>query len=767
MASAEQSQGHIATKGQGHGLLGEKFTCLICGQEGLSEEQMRAHVLLEHVENNICCPFCDLSGITADEMNVHINSVHFNDFTNSGNKNVMNESGDLTKNVTRKDDPDKFGLEHGGAIPKTTTGKGLLKHSQSLDQSPKKSPSKKSSNMKTSHSESNLTRRGKLQLNFESVNEPGPSRMVRESTCPESLWSSLSSHSVRSSMSSHTIRESSSYDMIDSSNASVNDSEQNVRFRLQSSIQSQNDVIMEESQDNNNLPLQPNLNQVLQPDINDNVEPDINSNMPAGFSCPLCQFITSSENLIQAHVNMAHVDVLSPARPRPGAGHPMSSPSIRTTSDDTKTIDETTVTSTQNGNIDEYPCPICMRIFNNSGELSLHVNQEHSQIFSPDKPCRGLDEASAAGPSVYHCPVCEMEFYEKSRLEAHVNGHFSAEQTPIQERTDKLIAQALQEKETDLANHEEEKEFQKLQAMYGMGDGKPFKKAYETNLERAVANGDITVVEYHERKNGFKYANSQGRDDGSSCTKGVIQRLQEYYRTPTHGVSKSWLCTTIDHYAASYGDKGWGCGYRNFQMLLSALMTDPLYSKILLNHGRPQMPSIPKIQRLIETAWEKGFDKQGCDQLGGRVVNTVKWIGATEIVATLSSLSVKCKLLDFHNPSGPNGTHPKLFEWVKHYFEKTAAFKPPLYLQHQGHSRTIVGVEELKDKSIRLLIFDPSVRKKQMQLFHSIVNANLMRTLRKSLDNLKAKQYQIVAVVGILSEHEYKDHKTIQSERLS
>lgn len=43
-----------------------------------------------------------------------------------------------------------------------------------------------------------------------------------------------------------------------------------------------------------------------------------------------------------------------------------------------------------------------------------------------------------------------------------------------------------------------------------------------------------------------------------------------------------------------------------------------------------------------------------------------------------------------------------------------------------------------------------------MQLFHSIVNANLMRTLRKPLENLKAKQYQIVAVVGVLSEQEYK-----------
>lgn len=179
------------------------------------------------------------------------------------------------------------------------------------------------------------------------------------------------------------------------------------------------------------------------------------------------------------------------------------------------------------------------------------------------------------------------------------------------------------------------------------------------------------------------------------------------------------------------------------------------------------MPSIPKIQRLIESAWEKGFDKQGCDQLGGHVFNSTKWIGATEIVATLASLKVKCKLLDFHSPSGPNGTHPKLFEWVKAYFEKASVFKPPLYLQHQGHSRTIVGIEELKNKQLRLLIFDPSTPKKQMQLFHSIVNANIMRTLRRSQEGLKAKQYQIVAVTGIITETELNNYKVLKSERLS
>ena len=60
-----------------------------------------------------------------------------------------------------------------------------------------------------------------------------------------------------------------------------------------------------------------------------------------------------------------------------------------------------------------------------------------------------------------------------------------------------------------------------------------------------------------------------------------------------------------------------------------------------VNEGVVMIPSIPKIQRLIEAAWQKGFDLQGCEQLGGKVVDTTKWIGATEIVATLSSLKVK------------------------------------------------------------------------------------------------------------------------------
>ena len=58
--------------------------------------------------------------------------------------------------------------------------------------------------------------------------------------------------------------------------------------------------------------------------------------------------------------------------------------------------------------------------------------------------------------------------------------------------------------------------------MYGMSGGTPYKKQYEKNLEKAVASGSMSVVDYHERKTGFKQATARGVDDGNSCTKGNV-----------------------------------------------------------------------------------------------------------------------------------------------------------------------------------------------------------------------------------------------------
>lgn len=56
------------------------YSCEICGVEGLSDEEMRTHVLL-HVGEAASCPFCDLSDVSTDEMLVHVNTTHLDYLT--------------------------------------------------------------------------------------------------------------------------------------------------------------------------------------------------------------------------------------------------------------------------------------------------------------------------------------------------------------------------------------------------------------------------------------------------------------------------------------------------------------------------------------------------------------------------------------------------------------------------------------------------------------------------------------------------------------
>lgn len=278
-------------------------------------------------------------------------------------------------------------------------------------------------------------------------------------------------------------------------------------------------------------------------------------------------------------------------------------------------------------------------------------------------------------------------------------------------------------------------------------------------------------------------------DDGKTCTVGAIDQVRAWLThsgclignvatAPSHkaaggaggnGVrggstsssSTVWLCTAGDHYAAGKTDAGWGCGYRNTQMLVSALIRGAAYANVLFE-GLRVVPSIREIQKLIERAWKDGFDPDGALQLGGRLVATRKWIGASDIWAFFTSLRVKCQLVDFHRPSGPGSTHPLLLDWVRTYFQKKQDFTAPIYLQHQGHSRTIIGYEVTAQGAGRLLLFDPSNRARTGT--QPLSASALFK--RCSLQDLQSDQYQLLAVVGVLSEEERNGSKVIRSTRV-
>lgn len=52
------------------------LTCEICGEETLLEEDMKTHLLLSHLENDMQCPLCSLSRVSYDELCFHISWAH-------------------------------------------------------------------------------------------------------------------------------------------------------------------------------------------------------------------------------------------------------------------------------------------------------------------------------------------------------------------------------------------------------------------------------------------------------------------------------------------------------------------------------------------------------------------------------------------------------------------------------------------------------------------------------------------------------------------
>merc|ERR1711874_882564 len=133
-------------------------------------------------------------------------------------------------------------------------------------------------------------------------------------------------------------------------------------------------------------------------------------------------------------------------------------------------------------------------------------------------------------------------------------------------------------------------------------------------------------------------------------------------------------------------------------------------------------------------------------------------------VALFSSLKLDTQVVDFHRPTGDNGTHPDMFAWIENYFRGQRADTPPLYLQHQGHSRTVVGVERWGQGAIKLLVLDPSHAKTQMS---GMVAADGLKAVRKTLAAMRSRQYQVVAVTGVItSDRQLQQKKQIVSVRV-
>ncbi|KAI6646624.1 Zinc finger with UFM1-specific peptidase domain protein isoform X1 [Oopsacas minuta] len=297
----------------------------------------------------------------------------------------------------------------------------------------------------------------------------------------------------------------------------------------------------------------------------------------------------------------------------------------------------------------------------------------------------------------------------------------------------------------------------------GKGRGEGGYTAQTLNkLEQQANKGAITSVDLHFKKLEFMENLNSGKDDLNSCTEGVLQSMMHSYGL----FSPSWsyyLSLDTPHFSYSLGDRGWGCGYRNIQMIIGSLLMSDKYRVVMNRTFNGNVPTVPRLQELLDEAWRAGYDPQGAKSLGYKVRDTKTWIGATEAAVLFRSFGVKAEVVDFIKPPGSGNTHARLIQWVEDYFKRSTCITtdlPPVYLQHSGHSRTIIGWSQYRSNKY-LTILDPMTYPDKLRKCVQLKERELVWLLSRISSHFYKSEYQIVSITGLIESHKKESYKII------
>ncbi|GAO52291.1 DUF1671-domain-containing protein [Saitoella complicata NRRL Y-17804] len=275
-----------------------------------------------------------------------------------------------------------------------------------------------------------------------------------------------------------------------------------------------------------------------------------------------------------------------------------------------------------------------------------------------------------------------------------------------------------------------------------------------------------------------------------NMTVGILTALKNVFNVPVMEKYKLWLADPSGcmHIGGENDDRGFGCGFRNAQMLLSYLAhTRP--TDYVNAFGQKDLLSISEIQQKIERGWEMGIDWLGREQLQGKILGTRKWVGTTEVYTLFTQAGIKVEIVDF--PRGETARQ-SVYEYVSSYFGTSTpqqkrvnvTNKGPLYFQHKGHSRTVVGYVESPERG--LLVFDPG--KKPTQFLRQIRNPNfnpknnvgrkrdtdwemVVKPYLIRLENeMRSDEWQLLRIeegTGMMDARERDERKTIKFTRFA
>ncbi|OTA61151.1 DUF1671-domain-containing protein [Hypoxylon sp. EC38] len=252
--------------------------------------------------------------------------------------------------------------------------------------------------------------------------------------------------------------------------------------------------------------------------------------------------------------------------------------------------------------------------------------------------------------------------------------------------------------------------------MTGVIRVKKVKKAKTAeNIGKAVRLGRDELGAHHNEDRMPEWLYNKLKKHGFKSSRGTIPVIAQLLeRSPK--TQYAYLCDPATQHISKLSREGGFCGYRNIQMLAS----------YIINSGAPgagafnsTIPDIFTIQDLIESAWDAGINPSARVQIGV-LRRTRKYIGTAEAQVLFHYLGIPHKEEEF--VSLPDDKSRKaeieLYDHVENYFATApgidiqskvrSTVRPPIYLQHRGHSMTIIGIERTVNGNRNLLVFDPS-----------------------------------------------------------
>lgn len=489
-------------------------SCEICGVCGLTDDEIRVHTREYHVDGQGQCPFCGLTDVAEAELLVHVNQAHL-DYLTPDNE-CMSFIDDRSPRYSSR----PWNLQYHGTLRWNNS------FICSIDDADSDS------------------------MSGECRGANGVTANVTNGFC-----NPLMDHSIRNGNRNHLQNhlndiETSKKDFPATTNGETHTGATPKRLNSQESQGSSNGSAGHGS------PMRSQLGLKLKSSATTAKTP-----VKSPLDCPMCSFKSETPTVLEEHINRTHFD-------------PMSPPGNATTTTSTVNNNGAVSGPAANATLGSLQCPICGRIFPTISDLELHVNIEHKDIlspasFAPSPLSDGQMVGATAAGQMNVCPMCECSFegLRLPEMEQHIETHFGKSPQASTKASEGLA----EELDKEAKRLREKQDFEMLRAQYGMDNQGNFRDQSSAAMQRAVYSGQMSVADYYERQVGLRAAESHGIDDGTSCTKSVAPRIVQFSAQAT-GMIKSLVCSGVDHYASNYGDKGWGCGYRNMQMLLSSLL---------------------------------------------------------------------------------------------------------------------------------------------------------------------------------------------------